>query len=92
MKVTMFIFVISMLLVFSSCEGQKNSREIKKIKKGMTFDEVKNIMGNNYDVIDDYFDSLVFQQIYTSELLNSDKYRIYYLKADSVVIDIGYGD
>lgn len=61
------------------------------IEPGMSKTHVDSVMGDKFAIIDDYFDSTIFQQVYSNTIISSDDYRIYFSKKDSIVVDIGYG-
>lgn len=62
------------------------------IEPGMSKTHVDSLMDGEFSIIDDYFDSTIFQQVYSNTIISSDDYRIYFSKKDSIVVDVGYGE
>lgn len=58
----------------------------------MSKTHVDSFMDGQFSIIDDYFDSTIFQQVYSNTIISSDDYRIYFSKKDSIVVDVGYGE
>lgn len=81
------------LLGFSACKNNvlENSKNIHKVKYGMTMREVDSIMGAPIDTIFSQYDTDRFRFEYKSSFMNSSNYTVYFNYSDSLVTAIGYG-
>lgn len=91
---TTFITLIGIVL-YSSCNNISNENldDIKKVKKGMHFNQVKKIMRNAPFKQDTYdFEPDEFVSLYQSPIGSSGDFSITYSKKDSIVKRIYRGD
>lgn len=87
--------IISFLLILSlgcsESQENKNYESLKKIKLGMNYDDVINILGAPTNIGQFDHDSLRFSIAYSSVSGSSDDYYIFFSKRDSIVVAIGDG-
>jgi len=93
-KKNFFVIVFLMILGFScNSKGDENFQDFKKVKLGMSIDEVLNTMSNEAKNIEVAYwsDSLLVER-YESGFGASDDFMIIYSVTDTVVVEVNWGD
>jgi hypothetical protein len=87
------IFMGALIISCASESGEQNFEDLKKVQQGMKITQVHEIMKNPALSIEDarWSDSLIVEE-YESSFGASDYYKIIYLKVDSTVVEIQWGD
>ena len=89
-----FIFLLTLILSTScSQEAGQNFRELKAVKPGMTIYQVRELMSNKPDKIEQaYWDSTKFVYSYKSPPAAADYYQIIFKEKDSTVVEVNLAE
>ncbi|MFV8838328.1 hypothetical protein [Salinimicrobium soli] len=81
------------LLMSCNQKAEQNFRELKAVKPGMTINQVRELMSNNPDKIEQaYWDSTQFVYSYKSPPAAADRYQIIFTEKDSTVVKVNLAE
>jgi hypothetical protein len=88
--------VFPLFIVVLGCisKSSQNLEDMKKIKKGMSYNKVQSIMTNQpimFDMIINYKNDSMLVEGYESHFAASDSYLIFYNVKDSTVVKLDFG-